>query len=339
MSTLVTADLHLDSNPQNADRWNLFPWLKAKIKALEIKQLLILGDLTNEKDRHAASLVNRIVNKLGELSQKVEVIVDTGNHDFIDPTQPFFSFLANIPNIHFIIEPEEHLVENKPALFLPCTREWKQNYGDLDFDPYKYIFTHQTYDGAIAENGIDLRGIPPAVFSTTRAKVFSGDIHVPQSINKQIEYVGSPYHVHFGDTFLPRVLHIATTRDGSHQQQDWHFPFRRREVITMRKLDDLKAIEQEIGTQVKIKVHLKRSEYPEWSAMRKAIQALVDRRGWELCGIKLEALKMKDRIVERDEDLEGPITPESVLNDYAIRKKLEPEIRIAGKQFIKEAQQ
>lgn len=300
---------------------------------------MILGDITNEKDRHNAALVNKLVNAFYNLSKEVEIIAEVGNHDFIDPTQPFFSFLDNNPNIRFIIKPTTLEVRDQPALFLPCTREWDKNYGDLDFEPYTYIFTHQTYDGSIAENGIDLRGISPDVFNPSKAKVFSGDVHGPQRINKQIEYVGSPYHVHFGDTFIPRVLHIASTRSGEHQQQDLHFPFRRREAITMRNMEDLKALNYEIGSQVKIKVHLKRSEYPEWPGMRKAIQALTERRGWELCGIKLEALKTKDRIVEHDEELEGAVTPESVLNDYATRKKLDPDLRTAGKLFIKEAQQ
>lgn len=257
-----------------------------------------------------------------------------GNHDFISENTPFFGFLDDKTqdrNLTFVTKPTEIVVQGSSALFLPCTRTWEKAYGKLDFKPFKFIFCHQTFDGAIAENGIGLRGINPGIFSGSSARIYAGDIHVPQKVNKQIEYVGSPYHVRFGDTFKARVILLEG------KAKDLYFPFRGREVIIIRNLDDLSKKDFILGTQVKIKVRLKRSEFPEWPILRKEIKALVGRKGWELCGLSLEKMKTKDRVVEDEETIHTAGTPEDILETYAKKKKLNKRMVQAGKMFIEEA--
>lgn len=353
MTAIITADLHVDDNPKNADRWNLFPWLDKQVTKTGAKHLLLLGDITEAKDRHSSKLVNKLVKALSALAQRTQVLWLRGNHDGLDQSSPFFEFMNLIEgDFIYINEPMELAIDdgivegsrnNKPSLFLPSTRDYKQAWKGINFDTgeglgggatkgaIKYIFMHQTFDGALAENGTELRGIPPSLFADTRAQIISGDIHVPQAVNDHITYVGSPYRIHFGDTFTARVLLL---RKG--EFIDLHFPAKGREVITARTLTDLEKQEHDLGTQVKIRLRLKRQEYPEWPSLRKDIMALASRRGWEVCGLELLPLKTKDKKPEDDELVST--TPEDVLTEYANRKKLNKGLVEAGVRFLKEAQ-
>jgi len=94
---------------------------------------------------------------------------------------------------------------------LPHTTNYKKDWKDLKLKKYDWVFTHNTFDGAQAGNGIQLRGIPKNLFG--KARVISGDIHIPQRLTPgYVEYVGSPYLCDFGDRYEPRVLLIDDGR-------------------------------------------------------------------------------------------------------------------------------
>ena len=208
MTTLLSSDWHFSNNPRDEYR---FAWLKddlrRKIKKYRVKKLFILGDLTEEKDRHCAELVNRIVEEIVDLSKRVaEVIILSGNHDGLSTDCPFFMFLHLMPNITWISSPT--VINSKDLgklLFLPHTRNYKRDWKKFNFKEFDWIFTHASFAGITTESGFKMNeGIPVSVFPKT-AKVISGDIHKPQKIGP-VTYVGSPYTVDFGDDFIPRVL-------------------------------------------------------------------------------------------------------------------------------------
>ena len=331
--TIITADLHLTDNPRDADRWNLFPWIESQLKATGSRQVVILGDVTDAKDRHSASLVNKLVDAVMRLSINAEVLFLQGNHDFVNEGSPFFAFLRQMEKtVHFFTEPETWDVDGKTATFVPCTRDWEAAYGRVNWAGCgsKYIFCHQTFDGAIAENGTGLPGISPTVFANYKGSIFSGDIHTPQKVGK-INYIGAPYRIHFGDSFKPRVVLL---KDG--KTTDLHFPGRGRELIVGRNIRDLEKVDHDIGTQTKIRIRLKRSEYPEWPAMRKAIKALADRRRWEICGLELASLKTKDKELPEEAQQEGQ-SPEDILGNYITSKKLGKALAAVGRELLKGA--
>lgn len=354
MTVLVTADLHLDDNPKNADRWNLFPWLAKQVTKTGAKHVLLLGDITDAKDRHNARLVNKLAECIHGLAQKTDVIWLTGNHDYINSSLPFFSFVKLLDGrVTFINEPMEQGLDDgiggdrniKACIFLPSTRNYEEDWKGINFntgeglgggstkDIIKYVFCHQTFDGSLAENGTALRGIPPSVFADFKGQVIAGDIHVPQKIGKNIFHVGAPYRVHFGDSFTPRVILL---RKG--EMVDLHFPAKGRELIAVHNMDELEYFAYDIGTQVKIRMKKTRAEFAEWPELRKDIIALAGRRGWELCGLELVQVKERDRQIEGGPELKLT-SPEEVLMDYAVRKHLEKPIRNAGLEFLRGAQQ
>ena len=332
MTSLITADLHLTDSPRDEYRWNLFPWMREQVKKHKVQQVFLLGDLTDAKDRHSSRLVNRFVKEVAELSRLCPVIAIKGNHDFVDENNPFFHFLSEIQNVTFFVKPS---ALDDDFLLLPHTKNYQEDWHKWEGFTHqgcKYILCHQTFDGAKAENGQELRGIPPSFFKSFKGQVYSGDIHVPQKVSRNIEYVGAPYRVHFGDSFRPRVLLL---RKG--EAQDLHFPGKSRELLVGRNLRDLQQADLAVGTQVKMRMLLKRSEYPEWPKLRKEIAALAKERQWEVCGVEVKALASKDRKLDEDE-MVRQIEPSDTLRLYAETKKLSKAMRATGLEILKEAQ-
>lgn len=350
MTVLVTSDLHITDSPRDEYRWQIFPWLRKQVKKTGAKHVLILGDLTDAKDRHSAYLVNRLVTELIKLTETTEVRLLRGNHDFIDENHPFFEFLKHWKsNFRYVNQIEEYAIDDgvhgsrnqKTAVFLPCTRHWQEEWrsleqlerlvGDFSKEKKAYIFTHQTFDGALSENGTALRGVPPGFFKGFQGQVISGDIHVPQRINDHIQYVGSPYRIHFGDTFTPQILLL---KKGEIDRIPTDFVSR--ELIEARNMDDVSKHKYPEKTQVKIRFHLKRPEFGEKPALREAAYSLAEKQGWEVCGLEFKAMKVKEREQEEAEILAQK--PADVVRNFAKVKKLDKSTRELGMSFIETAQ-
>ena len=83
MRRLVTSDIQLSKNPRDYYRMVFFKeTLLDLIDKHKPGQLIIAGDLTEEKDQHPAPLVNEVVSIFCALSKKCEIIVLEGNHDY-----------------------------------------------------------------------------------------------------------------------------------------------------------------------------------------------------------------------------------------------------------------
>lgn len=206
MTTLVTADLHLSDNPRDAYRFEFLGRLPTLFEQHEVTRMLILGDLTEQKDRHSARLVNAVVDHLKALSQDVNIIILRGNHDYVSAEVPFYRFLNHIQRIRWINEPTRLSLRHLGnCFFIPHMPDpvWWQEAAPIGGDA-DWCFCHQTFEGADVGHGHTATGVPRTMFASG-AHVISGDIHVPQKIG-HVTYVGAPYTVDFGDEFEPRVL-------------------------------------------------------------------------------------------------------------------------------------
>ena len=282
LPALVTADLHLTASPRDEYRWALFPWLRKTCQEEGVKTLAILGDLTDAKDQHPAELVNRVVRELDQCAALVEhVVVTMGNHDYRKEGRAFFDFLSVMPRVHFASATYELAVDGgPPALFMPHVRDPETAWRGMDFSHYRYLFIHQTVSGATASNGQQMRGerLPQL---KTAGKVYSGDIHVPQVIG-DVEYVGSPYHVHFGDKFKPRVLLL----DGRDRPVDLEFDATRRFVLQVSTERQLQRALRNCrpGDQVKLRVVLEEAEKHDWLRVKRRMVEMLEEARVEAAG-------------------------------------------------------
>ena len=343
MTALLTSDIHMTASPRDAYRWGLFDWLLGQVVKLKVHVLIINGDLTDSKDRHPSALVDRLVRALAALGQKCQVVVLMGNHDYINPENPFFGFVELLPGVVFATEPValDCLIADRelPVLFLPSCANPEEEWADLrpTLNDYAYVFCHQTFRGAVRDNGTKSEeGCSVDFFRGYKGKVFSGDIHVPQRVGL-VEYIGAPYRIDFGDSYTPRVLHI----DDKGRQHDLHFPCPQKHLIEVSAENDIVHTINggqvpNAGDQIKVRVTLKRADVVRWPEVRKNIQAHAEAHGLELFGPELritpeENLKAARNAPQRRGWAE-------IVQSYAEQAGADAELAAIGVEIVKSAQ-
>lgn len=330
---LLIADPHFTDNPRDEYRWGLWDWIRQTIKEEKVKSVIFLGDLTNAKDNHSAILTNRIpfeVKKTSvtmlECGRKPDIKILVGNHDWLLNGQEFFRFLNLIPGVQFITSPtEDEDVSGEPTFYLPYSKSPRKDWEGLDLSHYRWVFMHQTIKGARSSNGQEMEGEDLPDLSAP-GKIYSGDIHVPQVIGP-IEYVGSPYHVHFGDSFKPRC--VLLERGG--RAVDLHFQTISRvtEVVTpntLRKLDMRK------GDQVKLRVELHESEKHDWARIRREAIEKLTKQGVEVQGVELILKKSTRRTLNEDRKVNH--SPSDAVHRFVMDEELGGEALDAALEII-----
>ena len=271
MKTLVTSDLQWSDNSRDKYRLDFVGTLHKLIHKYKVDSLYLLGDLTEAKDNHPASLVNTIVNDVHSLSELCDVTILQGNHDFSNINHPFFEFLNRFENVKWISTPTIRDL----CLFLPHTRDYKKDWAKIDLKGnYDFIFAHNIFTGVCAANGHALSGIPPSVFAKD-AHVISGDVHEPQTFGC-ITYVGPPYLCDYGDSYEPRVILLDGVKETSIKVGG---PQKRLVDLTWPgKLTD----QANAGDIVKIQVHLEMEHVAKWAEIRSNLEKQAHDLNWQL---------------------------------------------------------
>jgi len=331
---IVTADLHLTDAPEDEYRWGVFEFLIDKANELGkgSNTLFVLGDLTDKKDYHSAKLVNRVVNSFVSLyrnSTIKEIIILRGNHDGVDGGVAYFEFMNAIPYVHVITKPELRNMDFRKIALLPHTKDPAQDWALIEFGEAKYVFMHQTVTGAVGESGRVLEGTQniASLLGGTPAKVFSGDIHAPQRIGN-IEYVGSPYHIHFGDDYQGRILCAQAAKI-----LEWHYPTIRKIKITIRDAKELAKYDLEEGDQIKVELALHEEERHEWHIKKEAIEKWCIAHKVNLCGVELKGrttLKLKSQRTEK-------LTPDTAFDKYCEKTEVREKTKNVGKGLLLKA--
>lgn len=295
MTTFVTADLHLASKARDAYRHDAMKRIIAKVRELKCNRVLILGDLTEEKDHHSSELVNAIVRYIDELADICPVYILQGNHDFNkNPGQPFFGFLNYIPYVRWIGKPT--LIGAR--LFLPYTKDWEKDWSGLDMVKPEYIFAHNTFMGATGGFGCELEGIPLEAFGKRKGPVIAGDVHVPQKLGI-VQYVGAPYLVDFGDDYEPRAILIEPDRS------PWYSlslagPQKRLVEIHYQNLSDMSCISNvNAGDIVKVRISVTHEQGPRWAEMKEQVRKWGEEQGCTVHAIVPEMLNDGGKRQER----------------------------------------
>lgn len=329
---IITADWHLTDKQDDSYRFGIFPWLANQCKKRSVTPIIILGDLTDQKDYHSAYLVTKIAEGFKELSKQTDIILLRGNHDFRDLNYPFFKFLETLTDsISYITEPTiDSIYSEDDTLFLPYEKEPHKTWSNLIRQDYfkgvKFIFLHQTFKGAVASNGVKLDGLSHRIFDHTKARIFSGDIHVPQRIGK-VTYVGSPYRVHFGDTFKPRLLLLD-----DNEQDDLHFPCPNKHLLDITSPEECSDYDfLEPNDLVKIRLHLLRSQLSYWPKYKKEIEHYCDKLGVILSSLEL---KVKDNLMDLVDKKPKILTKEAAFENYCNRTKVDETFREIGKELM-----
>lgn len=336
MKALVIADLHLSAKSRDDYRFTAMGVVAELLEKHKVDALIILGDLTEEKDYHPATLVNDVVEVIHSFAQFCDVYVLRGNHDYTRADFPFFRFLRRLKRVRWINAVTLAQIKDTACLFLPHTRDYKKDWAKLpsQLEEIDWIFAHNTFEGSVTEHGKKLSGIPTEFFDDFH--VISGDIHTPQDVGP-ITYVGSPYTVDFGDSFDPRALLITGTgKTRTHQSIPLPGPQKRLIEITTSEvgwLHELDAFNK--GDIVKARVTLKANEQDKWFAIRDKIKRELQELDVTVhlvqpvttartkTSVKLEQVKTK--------------SDERVVQEYGEVTKVPEATLKAGLGFLKEA--
>ena len=328
---IITTDLHLSDKGEDQYRFDLFPWMIKKYNK-KISAVFILGDLTDRKNYHADWFVNKVIDSIVDLTKCFQVFILKGNHDYdSDPDTPFWGFLDKIQNITYISKPKLIKWNGRKVLFLPHAREpgrdWKLDQRkDLDA-----ILLHQTFKGAVSESGYELGGIGTTPFRKFTCPIFSGDVHAPQQVGP-INYVGSPYHVHYGDQFTPRLLLV----DNNFRTVDVHPPMPKKFVFDIRHAKDLRKYSKRIrtGDRAKVRLHLPTSEISSWPEQREEIRRLAEKMNLSVAVIILKELASDKS--KRVQPTPQRRTHRETFHDYSKHHQVGEELTAAGETFLED---
>jgi predicted phosphodiesterase len=316
MKALVSADLHFSENKRDAYRFTVVPTLTKLIKQHKVDALIILGDLTEAKDRHSAWLANEVANHLQRLATLCELVIVQGNHDYVAESTPFFGWLEHIPNISWIGEPRQQTVGKLTYLMLPHTRRW-QEWTQIDLAA-DVVLTHNTF----AEPDYS-DGIPLDIFAAGTL-VISGDLHEPHEVTSagvQLTYVGAPYLIDFGDSYEPRALLL----DGK-ELRSLPLPGAQKRLI------EGKDAVANRGDVVRIKLLLQPHEVAGWSELRQQWLQWAEQRGLIVDSI-MPVLAQRQALPQRL--LAGSKSDEQILAEHCRRHAIDVATAKTGKNLLR----
>lgn len=335
MKLLLVADLHLTDKIEDSYRWEIFPFIKKLYDKNKVDIIIILGDLTEEKDNHSSILTNKIYNEIKELDW---CIILKGNHDYINEKEPFFRFLGEGDEnnrINYISEINNYDFED--FLFLPHSQNPVEEWKDIDFNKYKYIFMHQPIIGSIGMSGFDMKkGLPSNYFKNYKGKVYSGDIHKGQFINN-VRYVGASYPIYFGDDNSTSGIIILDTETGKEELYHFNTIQKLNIDLTMDNKDlKLQELDLKENDQIKVKIHLTQENIFNYDTIKNKLQNYCKNNK-----IILKSIEMKKIINDNDSKKEIKITKKTnssseILKNFSIKENLDSFTLEGGFAIIRE---
>lgn len=326
---IITSDWHLTSDPADEYRWEVFRKSGRLLRKYDDRTLVVLGDITDRKDKHSAVLVNRMVDEFAKLARGgIGVVVLIGNHDYIDPRTPFFSFLNEVDDVHVLASPESLAIDGRRCLFVPNAYGVVEELDKQDRHP-DVVFMHHTVGGAVTSNGMRLGRLRTNELPKGPLYI-SGDIHVPQRCGKVV-YVGSPHPVHFGDSFRPRMLRLCGTGLVA-------LPLKsiRKHSVTISSVDELGSAGMSEGDQVSVTIKVSRGRARAWHSLKEDIQEWCGASGVRLAGVSVDSTDLygrrRKRLRRNFEDVDG--SPKDIMRRFSKKEELDIDILNVGMNIL-----
>ena len=124
--------------------------------------------------------------------------------------------LKHIPNVKIYYEPIVEVIDGKTCLFNPWVENSEKEKELLSGVNVDYVFGHLEIGGSQMSNrsGVKIEfagGIKQSDFKNSQ--VYAGHIHIKQD-NKNIHYVGNPYHKDRGDRENQKGITVLDLNSG-----------------------------------------------------------------------------------------------------------------------------
>jgi len=225
MKILLTSDWH--ASPQNLDLCHLV--VENVISVLQndrdIGMVIHLGDIKQPWNPVDQRITNFLVESVKAIVRKVPFVLLLGNHDRmgVDDDLPSCQPVVEATGALVVSEPVTLTTENGALLaMVPFLRDQSNLERAVRKAKGDYLFFHFEVRGAHYNVYSESHeGLPKAVLRPTRfRKCFGGHIHQPQFIAPNIQYVGSPFAIDWGEVNqTKRFLILDLDQDTVTEQQ------------------------------------------------------------------------------------------------------------------------
>ena len=154
---------------------------------------------------------------------------------------------------------------------------------------------------------------------------------MPQKIGA-IEYVGSPFHVHFGDKFKPRCILIKNAYDN----HDLHFQTISRVTVKASGMDALRNENLRAGDQVKLRMELSEGEKHDWHKIKREALQYLAAQGVAVHGVELLVKPSVRRVVLGDVEQHSGVkkTPYDEVVRFVDAESLSGDVLTVGLELI-----
>jgi len=329
---LLFSDPHIVDAPTEEYRWEfLEKSLPSLAKQYGVDKIWCLGDLTDRRDRHSGTLVNRLVKVVRTLPVPLKILM--GNHDGALGYKEghYWEFLTEIDGVEYFTEPTFVFEMNLLALpFSPTPLESWKNYS---LNQYKCVLMHQTVAGALIEgnrkiseqDGHKLPVLPRGV------PIYSGDVHRPQQVGP-ITYVGTPYPVRFGEDWPGRVLIVDSSNYSKYEEII--LSSIRRTILDLNpaNLEKLKTGGWKSGDQLRVRFSLNSQNLANWPEDEARIRDLVAATGATLLSVEAllsEEITTESKTLASSTNLEE-LDPKDTLRLFAKEESISQELLDTG---------
>ena len=196
----------------------VIPIMKKEVKPGDI--MIHLGDVFDNRATIGLNTITRVIGlfeKFSEIFSDIRIVV--GNHDIYKKSSTditSLNMLKYIPNVKIYYEPIVEVIDGKTCLFNPWVENSEKEKELLAGVNVDYVFGHLEVGGSQMSNrsGVKIEfagGIKQSDFKNSQ--VYAGHIHIKQD-NKNIHYVGNPYHKDRGDRGNPKGVTILDLSTG-----------------------------------------------------------------------------------------------------------------------------
>lgn len=241
---LIFSDIHIHSHKRSIKRIDdcleVLDWVFDTAENNEINQILFLGDLFHDRQKIDVLVYQKtfelfLKRQVSDRSKPLDIFLLIGNHDMyhrdrwdINSVSP----MSAIPGIQVIDKPTTINILGHKFDFMPHAENPLDGLASFK-GKRKYLCGHLSVHGAtlnhsgmeadvIVEHDGDMIKVDKECF-TKWEHTFLGHYHGQQMVSENVEYIGSPLQLNFGESFQKKHLCIFNPDTGERRYVDNDF--------------------------------------------------------------------------------------------------------------------